>query len=161
MDVADALAQDTYPVFWELEHHDVAGVEVYLHVFAVEAVNKGVHLRRRHQIAVEEYVLDIQGDAEFLREGQQLADGVARPAVADIVGHRLMVRPPRNVHGAGDNEQVLDAEFRCGLHHFRGQIHAARPLGRIVARQWIRPKQKRTQAADGDADVVRHFPDRL
>ena len=80
------------PVLGELEQHDVAGVEVDAHVLALEAVDEGVHLHRRHQVAVEEDVLDVEVDLQLLGRRAAACRRPRAPAVAHVVRHRLVVR---------------------------------------------------------------------
>ena len=48
VDVLDAVAKLANPVFGELKHHDVAGVEVDFDVIGLKAVHKFDHLSRSH-----------------------------------------------------------------------------------------------------------------
>src|SRR5262245_44004940 len=56
MNVLDPPPQKRDPVLGKLKEHDVPRVEVYAHVVAVEAVDKGIHFGGGHQVAVEENV---------------------------------------------------------------------------------------------------------
>ena len=160
VDVPDALAEDRDPVLGELVLHDVAGVEMDLHMLAVEAVDEGAHLHRRHQVAVEEDVLDVQRHLQLLGLRQQFGDRLLRAPVADVVRNRLVIGSPRDVDGAGHDQQILRAQVMGRLSHHAGQFHAAARLGRIVAGQRIGPEQERAEAADGDADFFRHLANR-
>ena len=44
MDVLNSFSQERDPVLGEVILHDVAGIEVDLHVFARKLVDKGIHL---------------------------------------------------------------------------------------------------------------------
>src|SRR5690606_12385133 len=60
MNVLNPIAEDIDPMLGELKEHDVAGVEMDPQIRTLKAIDKIDHLRRRHQIAVEEDVLDVQ-----------------------------------------------------------------------------------------------------
>ena len=88
-----------------------------------------------------------------------MRDRFLRPAVADVVRHRLVVGSPGNVDGAGHDQHVLRAQIAARLRDLAGQFQPAGPLRRVVARQRIGPEQERAQAADGDADLLGHAAD--
>ena len=131
-------------MFRELEKHDVAGIKVHSNMIALEAVDEAVHLGGRQQVAVEEDVLNVQVDAEFLGQGHEPSHGVPCPAVADVVGHRIMVLEPRDVDSAGNHKQIFNPQVMDRMKHFCRQLQAARPRSRIVAGEGIGPIQERT-----------------
>ena len=79
VDVLGAVAEHFGPVLGELEHADVARVEVHAHMLAAKAVHEGVHLHRRHEVAVEEDVFDVEANLELLRLLRELPHGLASP----------------------------------------------------------------------------------
>ena len=102
----DPLAEDRNPVLGMLEQHDVAGVEVHAHVRAREAVDERVHLHRRHQIAVEEDVLDVERDLQLLgglheRRRRLRARGDRRHRSAPVRDRRATECAPRRARRAG------------------------------------------------------------
>src|SRR5262249_2070753 len=70
MDVLDPLAEDRNPIFWILKKHDVAAIEVDPDVVGAEAVDERDHIGGAQQVAVEEDVLDVEADVQFLRQGE-------------------------------------------------------------------------------------------
>ena len=154
MHVLDSRAEDPDPVLRKLVHHDVAGVEVHLHMLALESVDEVCHLLRRHQEAVEENILDVELHAQLLCAGQQLADRVPGPRQAHVVGNRLVVCPPGDADGTRHYEHVLCSQIVRALGDLARQFESAAPLGGIVARERIGPEQERAHAADPDADLL-------
>jgi hypothetical protein len=119
---------------------------------------KAFILLRRHQIAVEEDVLDVQMDLQLLCGLHQCPDRFSRAAIADVVGTGSG-RRARGCAPPGDDQQALNAEVVGGLHHLRRQLQIAPLLG-AVARQ--RYGQNRTSTlTDGDVDAVSGLADRL
>ena len=102
-------------------------------MLALEAVHERVHFHRRHQVAVEENILDVQEDLQLRGLFFENPHRVAGAPVADIVRHRLVIRAPRDVDGAGHDQHVLDAEIVRGLGDLAGQLDPARALVRVVA----------------------------
>ena len=45
------------------------------------------------------------------------------------------------------------------LGHPSRKFKAAGALFGLVAGEWVRPEEERTQSTDGDPDVIGHFPD--
>ncbi len=61
--------------------------------------------------------------------------------------------------GPGHDQQVLGSQVVSGLRHDAGQFQTPlRSAGSLLVKR-IGPKQKRADAADGDADLVRHAAD--
>jgi len=83
------------------------------------------------------------------------------PFLADVVGHRLVIGPPRDADGSRHHEHVPRAEIPGTFDDLAGQLEAAISLGGIVARQRVGPEEKRAESADGDADPVGHPADLL
>src|SRR5262249_39949131 len=106
---------------------------------------------------VEEYVFDIDRDARLLRQGEQSADRLPRPAVADVDGDRVSVRYPGDIRGPGDGEKILSPQLVCGFDHELGQFHAARPPRGVVIGERVWPVKEGTEAADGYSDLFGHF----
>jgi hypothetical protein len=92
VDVLDPLPKDGNPVLGELEEHDVAGIKMNAHPIVLKAVHEGVYLGRRHQVAIEEDVFDVEGDAQPSGRRDKLGDGLSGPLVADIA------KAPRSLH---------------------------------------------------------------
>ena len=90
----------------EVVEHDVPGVEVHLDVVGIEAVDKRVHLLGAVQIAVDEDVLDVQGNARLLGLGQKRADGSVEPALVtsgdDVADIAQFLRGDAASYGASD-----------------------------------------------------------
>ena len=126
----------------KLKKHDVARVEMHMHMVTVKAVDELIHLHRAKQIAVEENVFHVQVHPEFFSIGQQLADGLACPAIAHVVAGWFMILTPRHVNCARDDQEIFRTEMMRRLSHLACQLHAARALLGIVACERVRPKQE-------------------
>src|SRR4026208_192628 len=117
MNVFDALSQRRNPMFWKLKRHDVSGIEVDLHMGTLEAIHELNHIRRAHEIGVEENVLDIEKHLQLLSLWQQLSDSRTSPFVANSVGNLLRVLEPGNIHRAGNHQEILGPEMVRGADH--------------------------------------------
>src|SRR5262245_48780341 len=135
----------------ELKEHDVARIKVDSDVLALETVDKVIHLLGRHEIAIEKDVLDVEGDAELLCQGNQLADRFPRPAVAYVVRYRIVVFDPGSMNRSGDDQDVLRAQVVCRGEHELGQFETTLPLAGDVAGQRVGPVEESAQPTDGDA----------
>ena len=60
MHVLGSFAQLRDPVLGVLKQHDVAGVKMHPHVWTLKMIDKRDHLARRHQVAIEEDIFDVQ-----------------------------------------------------------------------------------------------------
>ena len=60
VDVLDAFAELGYPVFGKLEQHNVAGIEMNVHVLTAERIYEIVHFLGRQQETVEEFNNQVQ-----------------------------------------------------------------------------------------------------
>ena len=154
VDVLRALGEDGHPVFRELEHRNVARVEMDADVFALKAVHKRIHLHRGHEVAVEENVLDVQKYFQFRSLAFKYANRFLGPPVANVIWHRFMIRAPRNMHRARDHEHVFNPKVMRRLGNFARQFHASCALVLVVAAQRVRPKEKRAKPTDLDSDLV-------
>ena len=72
--------------------------------------SKGVHFHRRHEVAVEEDVLDVE-DLQFLGLLRQFADRLPGALIANVVGHRFVIGAPGNVDRPGDDEHIFHTEI--------------------------------------------------
>src|SRR5262245_10174350 len=97
MNVFDPLSQQRNPMFGKLKRHDVSRVEVDLHVWALEAIHELDHVRRAHQICVEENVLNIEKYLQLLSLRQQLSDSRTSPFVANSVRNLFRVLEPGDI----------------------------------------------------------------
>src|SRR5437899_2811144 len=98
----------------ELQEHDIATIKMDAYMLALEAVDEGIHVGGAEQVAAEEDIFDVQIDAELLGARHQLGDSLAGAAVAEVGGDGLVILEPRNMDRAGDDEQVLCAQFVGG-----------------------------------------------
>ena len=69
MDVLDAFAELGYPVLGKLEQHDVAGIEMNVHVLAVERIDEIVHFLGREQEPIKENVLHVELNLQLFGGG--------------------------------------------------------------------------------------------
>ena len=58
--VLDPLAEDWHPVLGELVMHDVASIEMDLHMLVAKTIDKLDHFLRAEEVTVGEYVLDVK-----------------------------------------------------------------------------------------------------
>jgi hypothetical protein len=154
MDVLDAMTEYRNPMFRELEHHDVAGIEVSANVIALEMIDEGVHFKGREQVSIEEDILDIHGDPEFFGLGQQFFDGFLGSPITHVVGNGIMVGTPRHMNGSRYDQKVANFQLVGGFGHLPRQIQPSFTFFGSVARQRVGPKQKGAETTDGDADLV-------
>ena len=127
----------------------------------LKLVDEGVHLAGRHQVAVEEDVLDVQVDAQLL--GQRAA----------------ACRRPRGPGGRRRRSGTGSWSVRQGMWTAPGTTSrfsvprswaasiilpaSSRPRARLAGSllgQRVGPEQERAEAADRDADLVGHLADR-
>jgi hypothetical protein len=87
-------------------------------------------------------VLDIQTDLQFLRLFRELPHGFTSALIADIVRDRFMIITPRDVNGTRHDEHIFHTKVMRTLGDFASQIHPLSPLGRIIAGQWVGPKEE-------------------
>ena len=66
VDVLDTFAELGYPVLGKLEQHNVAGIEMNVHVLTAERIYEIVHFLGRQQETVEEYVLHVELHLQLL-----------------------------------------------------------------------------------------------
>ena len=159
VDVLDAVAELADPVFGELEHHNVACVEVDFDVVGLEAVHELDHFTGGHEVAIEEDVLDVHVDPQFLGFGEKFADGVTGSFVAKVIWGGVMIGSPGHVYGTGYDEKVFGAEVVGGLGHEAGEFEASGPFLGIVAGERVGPEEKGAESTDFDADLFGHFSD--
>ena len=93
---------------------------MHLHIFTAKPVDEPDHLLRGEQVAVEENVLHVQVNLQFLGRGQQLLDSGPGALVADVVRCGIVILTPRHVHRAGHHEQVFRAQMVGSLGHQPG-----------------------------------------
>src|SRR6185503_12995647 len=89
MDILDSFSQNRNPMFRELILHDVPGIEMDLNLFALKAIDKGIHLLRTEEEPIHEDVFDIDGDSGLFSQRHQLADSLFGPLLANIVRRRF------------------------------------------------------------------------
>ncbi len=90
---------------------------MHLNIFTAKPVDEPDHLLRREQVAVEENVLHVQVNLQFLGPGQQFPDSGPGALVTDVVWCWIVILSPRHVHRAGHHEQIFRTQMVGSLGH--------------------------------------------